>query len=1294
MDQQLMGGIATFSGTTYQQRVIAYVAVHVLSQRRLLWFETEDDTPESVSGETGGPGDDCAVVLRGSSRVVEIQAKHGLTAGAELRGAVSAIFEKLRKSDASLRVVIAVDRTCSDKVLAVAADLDRLRSGRTDRIKAETNALLGLAGDARDLLSRISIIQVDVERDDSAHAGVAVARLEAALEDPDRAVAAWRLLVDDAGTLCSRGWARLSRDFVGRLESSGIRVKPAAAEQHRSLDLCRDLLNAFYVGAAKERLAAVEAGLSVSARRDPELQYRLLVLKASCEMRTGALDGATALGRRALDLKPNGIEGLRVTGFSRLRAGDFEEACRLANRAVAAAPLDPKAWAFKVQVDAEAGNALAVPPEVVARSHEYRGAQAHIARNCGEWGTVLEISSELLQTGERDPDILLVRAEALTGQGQSSAATARREALDLCAEILGQLRNDDDPRVQRTLSLRSNILAESGDQAGADADLARLRDIAGSDPNVLQTAAAVKVRAGDLDGAIRILEHPAVASQPKLLGFRSQLKKDQGDDEGARRDANLALSTLDPGSSVDTKLAVAEALLLLGDIDACRSLLSDPQVADAKQAVRYVLVGRIAIVDGRVDDAIRAFRAAAELEANARRGILFELADRLRRSGRSADAVEILSEFEQDALPDHEFLLVAHCLFDANRLADTQRLIDKRATAGRLAPSALSLAFDIALRSEDRDAAIGHLRALIGQNAATVEARVELTRLLFESGRLEEARAECRSVLDSDSLSPLVRMQAAYLLARLNGSAAALDAAFRSYREARHDYRVHEGLIVVSRWTKEPPLRPDVVAPDTYVRLRRGSEVREYTIFSSGPIDPTRGERTLDEARSLGLFGARVGDGVSISGAGEPADWTVEEILTAVHHGVQEALMGYERNFPGRTFLRSFPAPDGTSVDELSPLIQTVAARKKREDDVFRVYFESCLPLGFVAWALGLSIPAVMARIATREDGPGLFTEFGPPAEQRGAVEAARRSSEIVLSRSALSTIESLGLRDLVMENYSLIIPRSLLLTLQEEARDAAETAAEGRTVVGAGETGLVAQTWEPGHLDLVSHRDELNGLVNWINAKIQVEARPLELVEAAVAGDDLTLRDKIGPASWDALELARYKAIPLYADDLGLRRLDDRGKLVQSFSTSTLLVRLAEDGKIDTDRCHRCLHDLILARHLCVTPSAALLVAAVMRAGDIGYGAVSKVFGVLARLPTIGEAAGLAAKTFKELARSAVETMPLGYVVRVALEAMRPGWPTALIAQEVREASSREFLLMPRQFREIDRACSEFARS
>ena len=52
-----MSGSGTFAGTRlFQAQVIAYVYVHILGQRRLLWIPATDDTPLAVDGETGGPG--------------------------------------------------------------------------------------------------------------------------------------------------------------------------------------------------------------------------------------------------------------------------------------------------------------------------------------------------------------------------------------------------------------------------------------------------------------------------------------------------------------------------------------------------------------------------------------------------------------------------------------------------------------------------------------------------------------------------------------------------------------------------------------------------------------------------------------------------------------------------------------------------------------------------------------------------------------------------------------------------------------------------------------------------------------------------------------------------------------------------------------------------------------------------------------------------------------------------------------------------------------------------------------
>lgn len=85
-----MGGEATYSGTTYQAKLIAHVYAHMLAQSRLHWLDSVDDTPLGVSGETGGPGDDVRVEFANSG-AFEVQAKHGLSGGRRLEAFVSGL---------------------------------------------------------------------------------------------------------------------------------------------------------------------------------------------------------------------------------------------------------------------------------------------------------------------------------------------------------------------------------------------------------------------------------------------------------------------------------------------------------------------------------------------------------------------------------------------------------------------------------------------------------------------------------------------------------------------------------------------------------------------------------------------------------------------------------------------------------------------------------------------------------------------------------------------------------------------------------------------------------------------------------------------------------------------------------------------------------------------------------------------------------------------------------------------------------------------------------------------------
>jgi hypothetical protein len=74
---------------------MAYVAVHILLEQQLGWFELFDDTPTAIAGEVGGAGDDAAVEFRVGTPTVEIQAKHGLQG---LQALVEVLLAKIEKA--------------------------------------------------------------------------------------------------------------------------------------------------------------------------------------------------------------------------------------------------------------------------------------------------------------------------------------------------------------------------------------------------------------------------------------------------------------------------------------------------------------------------------------------------------------------------------------------------------------------------------------------------------------------------------------------------------------------------------------------------------------------------------------------------------------------------------------------------------------------------------------------------------------------------------------------------------------------------------------------------------------------------------------------------------------------------------------------------------------------------------------------------------------------------------------------------------------------------------------------
>src|SRR6185295_3492608 len=77
-EEVCVGGPATFSGTSYQSRVIALAYCHIIAEAPLGWFGG-GDVPTSIVPETGGPGDDFLAECGPTGPRFEVQVKHGLS---------------------------------------------------------------------------------------------------------------------------------------------------------------------------------------------------------------------------------------------------------------------------------------------------------------------------------------------------------------------------------------------------------------------------------------------------------------------------------------------------------------------------------------------------------------------------------------------------------------------------------------------------------------------------------------------------------------------------------------------------------------------------------------------------------------------------------------------------------------------------------------------------------------------------------------------------------------------------------------------------------------------------------------------------------------------------------------------------------------------------------------------------------------------------------------------------------------------------------------------------------------
>jgi tetratricopeptide (TPR) repeat protein len=1308
-----MGGDATFSGTTYQARVIAFAYLHILAQTRLGWFSPDDDTPAAISGETGGPGDDAMVEFGTIVPSCELQAKHGLSGG----DALKEIFVRIAANspdDIRRPVVLALNRLSSTRWLCtiLPADLARIRSGRPSEIRVETKRLLEdlkELGVSIEKLQSLYVAPIDIDNAQEPEAKEAIYLLEKAiLADAGQASAAWALLVGDAADLCARKERRTRKSLVSLLQGAGIQVRPAAKDDvwHRRLEFTKQTLNKQHPATALVHLNEIERDLAASKDSkgvEPFVRYRLFQQRAAAflalERPQDALDNA----RKALDIDSHGLHALISASAAARQLGDLSTAARFSETAVTHHANDPLAWGILVHSNSARGESPPNPPPGIAESAQYRMALAEVAMWNDNIPELLRLTKELLAEGERTPAILFHRANALidASGGIASVPDGERypEVERLTTEVIESIADDAHPITIKAYLVRSSARRLMRNIQGADEDLKTARRVDPDDPDALYQTARVLLEGDNHDGALDVLHHPAVATDQRALVMRARLEALKGDEFSARRDLDSALVGLKGSRRQDRlRFAAADVALILSDVSLVRRIL-DGLSEDARQSTPVKsLYGRLAFREGDPDRGAAIYRQAASADPEDRPLLLAELGSQLLAANRPTEAVAAFSELTRAEIPAEAYRIYTRTLFVANELESAQNFIDFLATLGPLPSWALAAATDIALKQDDTEAAIAHLGMIVQRNNSNVGARMELTRLLIEAGETESANAHIEQILQIEGLPPLERMQLAQLLHAAGRSEEALPIAHGAFKEENADPRFHRAFIIMTLFSKGDPPTTSSVSVETHVKLQDASGgVLEYTIRDSANVDPRVNELSATAAQKIGLLGLKVGEKwVRHEKTWQEQTWTVEEIIPTLLRDAQDAAVHYESRFPAEPFfMTAINIGTGGSIKDFAPMIASLDARKKHVETVFNMYREQGLPLGMIATLCGSSIPEVIEQLTrgTEHSGP-----FVVESSDRRSYETARsvalKAERLVLTRSALHTIADLDLLNLLAKEYVLLGPLSLKEELRDELREAERFVAEGHKIMAQGDTGLILREWPPSDPALIARRDSVGRILEFVNERIQLQARPFDTIKPSDSSAD-SLREIIGAASADAVYLAQHYGAPLLADDLGLRRLELGPDPWASVSTVTLLEGLEERKALTAVERDKYLIQLSQRWYSQIMPTRTLLTSALKNASELGEIGLKQVFSTLgAPGIDIGDAARITAQVVRAHRVVAdVQLVSVAQIIRLAVDGMAKTWPIHHCAQAVARAASQEFALFPKMSLEVRDACQVAAK-
>lgn len=1323
-----MDGSAAGGGFDFQARVIAWVAVHILAQRNLDWLRLQPPPiPVAVSAETGTPGDDVVVELAESEIELDAQAKKGLRADDSFRDTIDRFADGLTEYE-NRRFVLVVDGTSSSTIRDdLKQDLERLRGGRYDGLSDVGREVLDRVQERADPteIGRIHVVKLQLLDDAAPHRQNAIDRLRELLADPTKAQSAWSCLVGGAFELI-RQKGRMTRETlrdllasesisVARSESAGTfretqerllaelgdelyqaHIDANSPDWDARFDTVRDLLSGGRPEVALELLRTIDAETNLAELEEDE-RAAYHNLRGVAHRHLGRTEEAEQAFQEALECDAEQYPALVNLGAIYGEEGRTEEGAGLIQRAVEVRPEGEDAWALRLRFTELEDEELEVP-KAVQDSPPVLVAQVRNALERKDWDTInkslrcISIENHWDELGIYQ---LLFVAEALHASAVSDPAGNNEDLLETALRACNRVFEDlpDEGAVSaraEAATVRGKLHFGLENVEDAVSDLRSAIRLSPADWRPYYQLALVHLERGEPEEALEtICEYDG--SVPLLLrGLEAETCLSLNQTDEAQAIINGIFDKIEADDPEEIRLMVAETALKAGLFDLTERILGALPAESTEQWSVRLIQARLTLRSESEQEAQELYEDAIELAPpRVQTRIRIELARHFQGAGELDQAIEqyetanVLESGDNEAIRGY-----AVALMNRQSLARATVVLNKIEERQGREPWVLSMQAVIASQTGSPESETELLRELLGSEPENHEARFRLGASLARQG-LEDEAAEVVEELEEryQALAPDVLIRTARLASLLGRKNVAIRLGLRAVRLEPSE-EIQFGYISVCFQTEgnEEVFQADTVEPGVVVKLQNArdpDDTAEYIIVDEDEHGRQSAEHSIDHDAVEPLVGCEVGD-VIRRRQGTPMEETYEiiEIESLAAFTCRELTSEFPRQFPESTLLRSFRVGEEPDLEDFAPLIGTLTEGEQRRNQAISIYDENGLPIGMVAQLLGREVPKVYAYLASREDK--LFQVEFSNREQFDEAVKLGGGGVAVLSQTSLMTIEELGIRDLVERHFDqIVLSQSLQDTLNAEIRRLEDQLDDGRMVMASvdGELHLVHEPPE----ETESYYQRRQDLQEWLERVAEVREVPVEAYDEK----NETYRECLDRPSFECVSLVVGEDIPLFTDDLGLRRiqLETPSTRVKGFSTVAFLTAVAQQGRISGEDYARYMGRLISLNHFFVPLNADILYHIL---SDKGFRLDSTVIDVFERLqgefcqPTAGARIGV--ELLRRVAISpASSQVPM--VARLLVETLGEGNPLPKTLILLREQGRQRLALLPAALDSLEEA-------